>query len=148
MVKRALALEAVNEVVDNIRGKSRERSSDKKRKYESGNVPKAQQTTKKAGKAPVGGKDAMAGRGRRSAQSRTYEQSRKIKKFVKGLKPSLKARLLEFDPYSLEEVLGMANRQESRVESYQGEKEAQKEGVPETFQRQDRKMKKLMEGQQ
>ncbi|MQL99377.1 hypothetical protein Taro_032101 [Colocasia esculenta] len=91
---------------------------------------------------------AMAGRGRRSAQSWRYEQRRKIKKFVKGLKPSLKARLLEFDPRSLEEVLGMANMQESRVESYQREKEAQKEGVPEPFQRQDRKTKKLMEGQQ
>ncbi|MQM06134.1 hypothetical protein Taro_038955, partial [Colocasia esculenta] len=61
----------------------------------------------------------MAARGRRSAQSR-----------------------------SLEEDLGMANRQESRVESYQGENEAQKEGVPKPFQRQDRKKKKLMEGQQ
>ncbi|MQL69928.1 hypothetical protein Taro_002240 [Colocasia esculenta] len=78
---------------------------------------------------------AMAGRGRRSAQSRRYEHSCKIKKFVKGLKPSLKARILEFDPRSLEEALSMANRQESRVESYQGEKEAQKEGVPEPFQR-------------
>ncbi|MQM20790.1 hypothetical protein Taro_053818 [Colocasia esculenta] len=91
---------------------------------------------------------AMAGRGRRNAQSRRYEQSRKVKKFVKGLKPSLKARLLEFDPRSLEEVLSMANRKESRVESYQGEKEAQKEEVPEPFQRQDRKTKKLMEGRQ
>ncbi|MQL78828.1 hypothetical protein Taro_011270 [Colocasia esculenta] len=62
--------------------------------------------------------EAMARRGRRSAQSRKYEQSRKVKKFVKGLKPSLKARLLEFDPCSLEEVLGVANRQESRVEPY------------------------------
>ncbi|MQL83627.1 hypothetical protein Taro_016134, partial [Colocasia esculenta] len=94
------------------------------------------------------GVQTMAGRGRRSAQSRRYEQNRKIKKFVKGLKPSLKARLLELDPRSLEEVLGMANRQESRVGSYQGGNEAQKEGVPKPFQRQDRKKKKLMEGQQ
>ncbi|MQL78436.1 hypothetical protein Taro_010859 [Colocasia esculenta] len=57
MVKRALALEAANEAVDKIRGKSGEGSSDKKRKYESGNVPKVQQTAKKAGKTPVGGKD-------------------------------------------------------------------------------------------
>ncbi|MQM23163.1 hypothetical protein Taro_056224 [Colocasia esculenta] len=61
----------------------------------------------------------MARRGRCSAQSRRYEQNRKIKKFVKGLNPSLKARLLVLDPRSLEEVLCIANRQESRVESYQ-----------------------------
>ncbi|MQM22059.1 hypothetical protein Taro_055107 [Colocasia esculenta] len=54
MVKRALALEAANEAVDKIRGKSGEGSSDRKRKYESGNAPKVQQTAKKAGKAPVG----------------------------------------------------------------------------------------------
>ncbi|MQL74536.1 hypothetical protein Taro_006910 [Colocasia esculenta] len=77
----------------------------------------------------------MAGRGRRSAQSRRHEQSRKVKKFVKGFKPSMKARLLELDPRSLEEVLGMANKQERRAESYQGEKEAQKERVPKPFQR-------------
>ncbi|MQL69639.1 hypothetical protein Taro_001918 [Colocasia esculenta] len=47
MVKRALALEAANETVDKIRGKSGEGSSDRKRKYESGNAPKIQQTTKK-----------------------------------------------------------------------------------------------------
>ncbi|MQL82645.1 hypothetical protein Taro_015120 [Colocasia esculenta] len=90
----------------------------------------------------------MAGRGRRSAQSRRYEQNRKIKKFVKELKPSLKTRLLELDSRSLEEVLGVANKQENKVESYQRENEAQKEGVPKPFQRQERKMKKLMKGQQ
>ncbi|MQL81189.1 hypothetical protein Taro_013650, partial [Colocasia esculenta] len=90
----------------------------------------------------------MVGRGRRSAQSRRYEQNRKIKKFVKGLKPSLKARLLELDSRTLEEVLGVANKQENKMESYQGEKGAQKEGVPKSFQRQDRKKKKLKEGKQ
>ncbi|MQL68004.1 hypothetical protein Taro_000321 [Colocasia esculenta] len=95
----------------------------------------------------VGG-SIMAGCGRRSAQSRRYEQNRKIKKFVKGLKPSLKARLLELYPHCLEEVLGVPNKQENKMESYQGEKEAQNEGVPKPFQRQDRKKKKLMEGQQ
>ncbi|MQL69308.1 hypothetical protein Taro_001621 [Colocasia esculenta] len=53
MVKRALALEAANETVDKIRGKSGGGSSDRKRKYESRNAPKIQQTTKKVGKAPV-----------------------------------------------------------------------------------------------
>ena len=57
MVKRALALEAANETVDKIRGKSGEGSSDRKRKYESGNAPKTQQAAKKAGKAPVGSKE-------------------------------------------------------------------------------------------
>ncbi|MQM07412.1 hypothetical protein Taro_040251, partial [Colocasia esculenta] len=76
---------------------------------------------------------AMAGRGRHSAQSRRYELSRKVKKFVKGLKPSLKARLLEYDPCTLEEVLVVARKQENRVESYQEEKEAQKKGVSEPF---------------
>ncbi|MQM06635.1 hypothetical protein Taro_039462 [Colocasia esculenta] len=55
MVKRALALEAANDTVDKIRGRSGEGSSDRKRKYESENASKVQQTVKKAGKAPVGG---------------------------------------------------------------------------------------------
>ncbi|MQL69461.1 hypothetical protein Taro_001769 [Colocasia esculenta] len=53
MVKRALALEAANETVDKIRGKSGEGSLDRKRKYESGNAPKIQQAAKKVGKAPL-----------------------------------------------------------------------------------------------
>ncbi|MQL88521.1 hypothetical protein Taro_021084 [Colocasia esculenta] len=47
--------------------------------------------------------------------------SHKVKKFVKGLKPSLRARLLESDPRTLEEALSVASRQEIRVESYQEE---------------------------
>ena len=90
----------------------------------------------------------MAGRGRRNAQSRRYEQNRKLKNFVKGLKPSVRTRLLELDSRTLEEVLGVATKQENKVESYQGENEAQKEEAPKPFQKQDRKMKKLMEGQQ
>ncbi|MQL68311.1 hypothetical protein Taro_000561 [Colocasia esculenta] len=42
----------------------------------------------------------------------------------------------------------VATKQENKMESYQGENEAQKEEAPKPFQRQDRKMKKLMEGQQ
>ncbi|MQL85760.1 hypothetical protein Taro_018269 [Colocasia esculenta] len=90
----------------------------------------------------------MAGRGRRNAQSRRYEQNRKLKNFVKGLKPSVRARLLELDSRTLEEVIGVVTKQENKMESYQGENEAQKEEAPKPFQRQDRKMKKLMEGQQ
>ncbi|MQL78101.1 hypothetical protein Taro_010518 [Colocasia esculenta] len=92
--------------------------------------------------------EIMAGRVRRNAQSRRYEQNRKLKNFVKGLKPLVRARLLELDSRTLEEVLGVATKQENKVESYQGENEAQKEEAPNPFQRQDRKMKKLMEGQQ
>ncbi|MQL93152.1 hypothetical protein Taro_025790 [Colocasia esculenta] len=90
----------------------------------------------------------MAGRGRRNAKSRRYEQNCKLKNFVKGLKPLVRARLLELDSHTLEEVLGVATKQENKVESYQGENEDQKEEAPKPFQRQDRKMKKLMEGQQ
>ncbi|MQL87158.1 hypothetical protein Taro_019691 [Colocasia esculenta] len=57
MVKRALALEATNDTIEKIRGRSGEGSSDRKRKFESGNAPKAQQTNKKAEKAPIGGKE-------------------------------------------------------------------------------------------
>ncbi|MQM02994.1 hypothetical protein Taro_035767 [Colocasia esculenta] len=53
MVKIALAFEAANETVDKIRGKSGEGSSDRKRKYESGNTLKVQQAAKKASKALV-----------------------------------------------------------------------------------------------
>ncbi|MQM21412.1 hypothetical protein Taro_054452 [Colocasia esculenta] len=61
IVKRALALEAANETMERIRGKSGESSSttDRKRKFESGSVPKVQQSTKKIGKASVGNKDAL-----------------------------------------------------------------------------------------
>ncbi|MQM15263.1 hypothetical protein Taro_048205 [Colocasia esculenta] len=59
MVKRALAFEAANETVDKIRGRSGEGSSDRKRKYESGNAPKIQQAAKKVGKAPVGSKEVL-----------------------------------------------------------------------------------------
>ncbi|MQM02570.1 hypothetical protein Taro_035334 [Colocasia esculenta] len=56
MVKRALALEAANDTVEKIRGKTGEGSSDRKRKFESGNIPKVQQISKKAGKASNGKK--------------------------------------------------------------------------------------------
>ncbi|MQL86259.1 hypothetical protein Taro_018794 [Colocasia esculenta] len=57
MVKRALALEAASETVDKIRDKSEEGSSDRKRKFESGNPPKVQQFGRETGKAPSGSKD-------------------------------------------------------------------------------------------
>ncbi|MQM17520.1 hypothetical protein Taro_050492 [Colocasia esculenta] len=84
----------------------------------------------------------MAGRGRHSAQSRRYEQNRKIKKFVRGLKPSVRARLLELDSRTLEETLGLATERENEVEAHRG-----KEEPPKPFQRQNRKMKELMDAQ-
>ncbi|MQL68012.1 hypothetical protein Taro_000286 [Colocasia esculenta] len=91
---------------------------------------------------------AMAGCSRRGARARRYKESRKVKKFMKVLKPSLRARLLESDPRTLEEALSAANRKDREMESYQEEKKAQLKKVPEPFQRQNRKMKKLIEGQQ
>ena len=57
MVKRALALEAANDMVDKIKGRSGEGSSDRKRKFESGNASKVQQCGKKTGNAPSGSKE-------------------------------------------------------------------------------------------
>ncbi|MQL83171.1 hypothetical protein Taro_015658 [Colocasia esculenta] len=85
----------------------------------------------------------MVGRGRRSAQSRRHEQNRKIKKFVRGLKPSVRARLLELDSRTLEETLGLATERENEVEVHGGKKEE----PPKPFQRQNRKMKELMDDQ-
>ncbi|MQL69775.1 hypothetical protein Taro_002064 [Colocasia esculenta] len=59
-----------------------------------------------------GGGGTMAGRGRRGAQSRRYEQNRKLKNFVKGLKPSVRTRLLELDSRTLGELLGVTTHQE------------------------------------
>ncbi|MQM05582.1 hypothetical protein Taro_038399, partial [Colocasia esculenta] len=41
---------------------------------------------------------AMASRGKCGDRAREYAQRRKVKKFVMGLKPSLRARLIESDP--------------------------------------------------
>ncbi|MQL75464.1 hypothetical protein Taro_007852 [Colocasia esculenta] len=57
----------------------------------------------------------MTGCGKRSAQSRRYEQNRKLKNFVKGLKPSVRAMLLELDSHTLEGILGVATKQGSRA---------------------------------
>ncbi|MQL80976.1 hypothetical protein Taro_013431 [Colocasia esculenta] len=90
----------------------------------------------------------MTGRGRRSAQSRKYEQNRKLKKFVNGLKPSVKAKLLELDSHTLEEILGVATKQESRAGPLQEGEATPKEDVTKPFQRQDKKKEKLLESQQ
>ncbi|MQM10032.1 hypothetical protein Taro_042919 [Colocasia esculenta] len=93
----------------------------------------------------TGMKRTMAGRGRRSAQSRRYEQNRKLKNFVKGLKPSVRAKLLELDSRTLEEILGVATKQESRVGPLQEGEAISKEDVIKPFQGQDKKKEKLVE---
>ncbi|MQL94021.1 hypothetical protein Taro_026673 [Colocasia esculenta] len=62
-----------------------------------------------------------------------------LQKFVMGLKPSLRLRLVAFDHHTLDEALSVACRQESEMEQYLEEKKAsQKRFVP-PFQRQDMK---------
>ncbi|MQL76329.1 hypothetical protein Taro_008717 [Colocasia esculenta] len=102
-----------------------------------------------AAAAPVAARLAqratMTGRDRRSAQSRRYEQNRKLKNFVKGLKPSVRAKLLELDSHTLEEILGVATKQGSRAGPLQEGEATAKEDVTKPFQRQDKKKEKLVE---
>ncbi|MQM14678.1 hypothetical protein Taro_047614 [Colocasia esculenta] len=90
----------------------------------------------------------MAGHGRRSAQSRRYEQNRKLKNFVKGLKPSVKARLLELDSLILGELLGVTTQQENGAGSLLEGEATPKENMIKPFQRQDKKKEKPLESQQ
>ncbi|MQM16734.1 hypothetical protein Taro_049693, partial [Colocasia esculenta] len=63
----------------------------------------------------------------------------KAKKFVMGLKPSLRSRLVAFDHSTLDEALNASCRQESEMDQYLEEKRAaHKRSVP-PFQRQDKK---------
>ncbi|MQM01264.1 hypothetical protein Taro_034016 [Colocasia esculenta] len=67
------------------------------------------------------------------------DECRKAKKFVMGLKPSLRSRLVAFDHRTLDEALSVACRQESKMDQYLEVKRAtQKRSAP-PFQRQDRK---------
>ncbi|MQL97548.1 hypothetical protein Taro_030241 [Colocasia esculenta] len=93
-------------------------------------------------------KHTMTGRGRCSAQSRRYEQNRKLKNFVKGLKPSVRAKLLELDSHTMKEILGVATKQGSRAGPLQEGEATPKEDVTKPFQRQDKKKEKLVESQQ
>ncbi|MQL75774.1 hypothetical protein Taro_008154 [Colocasia esculenta] len=67
------------------------------------------------------------------------DESRKAKKFVMGLRPSLRSRLVAFDHRTLEEVLSAACRQEGEMEQYLEEKKAFQKRPAAPFQRQDRK---------
>ncbi|MQL87068.1 hypothetical protein Taro_019606 [Colocasia esculenta] len=66
-------------------------------------------------------------------------ERRKTKKFVMGLKPSLRTRLVAFDHRTLDEALSAACRQEGKMEQYLEEKKASQKRPAATFQRQDKK---------
>ncbi|MQL96532.1 hypothetical protein Taro_029211 [Colocasia esculenta] len=66
-------------------------------------------------------------------------ERRKAKKFVMGLKPSLRTRLVAFDHRTLDEALSAACRQEGEMEQYLEEKKASQKRPATTFQRQDKK---------
>ena len=65
-----------------------------------------------------------------------------------GLRLSMRARLATFDLRTMDVALSAACKQESEMELYLAEKKARLEMLPEPFQRQKRKMKKLMKRQQ
>ncbi|MQM13030.1 hypothetical protein Taro_045952 [Colocasia esculenta] len=67
------------------------------------------------------------------------DERRKTKKFVMGLKPSLRTRLVAFDHRTLDEALSAACRQEGEMEQYLEEKKASQKRPAVTFQRQDKK---------
>ncbi|MQL72490.1 hypothetical protein Taro_004817, partial [Colocasia esculenta] len=67
------------------------------------------------------------------------DERRKTKKFVMGLKPSLRTRLVAFDHRTLDESLSAACRQEGEMEQYLEEKKASQKRPAATFQRQDKK---------
>ncbi|MQM22414.1 hypothetical protein Taro_055466 [Colocasia esculenta] len=67
------------------------------------------------------------------------DERRKTKKFMMGLKPSLRTRLVAFDHRTLDEALCAACRQEGEMEQYLEEKKALQKRPAATFQRQDKK---------
>ncbi|MQM06886.1 hypothetical protein Taro_039717, partial [Colocasia esculenta] len=67
------------------------------------------------------------------------DERRKAKKFVMGLKPSLRMRLVVFDHRTLDEELSAACRQEGKMQQYLEEKKASQKRPAATFQGQDKK---------
>ncbi|MQL73894.1 hypothetical protein Taro_006237 [Colocasia esculenta] len=67
------------------------------------------------------------------------DERRKAKKFMMGLKPSLRTRLVAFDHRTLEQALSVACRQEGEMEQYLEEKKASQKRPAAPFQRQERK---------
>ncbi|MQL92581.1 hypothetical protein Taro_025205 [Colocasia esculenta] len=75
----------------------------------------------------------------KSAPHIVEDERRKTKKFVMGLKPSLRTRLVAFDHRTLDEALSAACRQEGEMEQYLEEKKASQKRPAASFQRQDKK---------
>ncbi|MQM01442.1 hypothetical protein Taro_034201, partial [Colocasia esculenta] len=69
------------------------------------------------------------------------DERRKVKKFIMGLKPSLRTRLVALGHRSMEEALSAACMQEAEMEVYLEEKWASLKRPGSAFQRQDRKKK-------
>ncbi|MQM13770.1 hypothetical protein Taro_046696 [Colocasia esculenta] len=69
------------------------------------------------------------------------DEQRKVKKFIMGLKPSLRTRLVALGHRSMEEALSAACMQEAEMEVYLEEKRASLKRPTLAFQRQDRKKK-------
>ncbi|MQL85809.1 hypothetical protein Taro_018334 [Colocasia esculenta] len=67
------------------------------------------------------------------------DERRKAKKFMMGLRPSLRTRLVAFDHRTLEQALSAACRKEGEMEQYLEEKKASQKRPAAPFQRQDRK---------
>ncbi|MQL82461.1 hypothetical protein Taro_014937 [Colocasia esculenta] len=51
---------------------------------------------------------AMTSSSKREARAREHEEKRKVRNFIMRLRPSVRARLLECDPHTLDEVLSIA----------------------------------------
>ncbi|MQM05554.1 hypothetical protein Taro_038367 [Colocasia esculenta] len=62
------------------------------------------------------------------------DEHMKTKKFLMGLKPSLRTRLVAFDHRTLDEALSTACRQEGEMEQYLEEKKASQKRPAATFQ--------------
>ncbi|MQL87129.1 hypothetical protein Taro_019664, partial [Colocasia esculenta] len=69
------------------------------------------------------------------------DERRKVKKFIMGLKPSLRTRLVALGNRSMEEALSAACIQEAEMEAYLEEKRASLKRPGSAFQRRDRKKK-------
>ncbi|MQM19254.1 hypothetical protein Taro_052255, partial [Colocasia esculenta] len=67
------------------------------------------------------------------------DERRKAKKFVMGLRPSLRSRLVAFDHRTLEQALSTVCRKEGEMEQYLEEKKASQKRPAAPFKRQDRK---------
>ncbi|MQM15922.1 hypothetical protein Taro_048875, partial [Colocasia esculenta] len=69
------------------------------------------------------------------------DDRRKMKKFIMGLKPSLRTRLVALGHRSMEQALSVACMQEAEMEVYLEEKRASLKRPASAFQRQDKKKK-------